>query len=613
MKDGFVKVKAVSLPVVLGNCQKNAETILAAMKQAAKEGVKVLCLQELGLTGCTCGDLFAQRTLQKAAEKALAQIVRASAPWKMVTVVGAPLTLNGILYNCAVVLCGGHILGIVPKSHPDARERRCFAPAPWSSDVAELFGQEFPFGADLIFRCRELPELAISCEIGRDACAPVTPAIRHALAGATVICHPTAEDFSAPVYDDQADRLLCARLTAGAGAGESTTDLVYCGYACITERDEVLGECTEIDVQSLADARRASGFFSSNDAEQTQHEEFLFSLPETAAVLTRAFDTAPFVTYADCAGILDAQAMGLAERMVRSYSKTAVLGLSGGLDSTLALLVAVKAFEKLGRPRTDILVYTMPCFGTTARTKSNAEKMAECLGVSFDTVRIADSVSQHFRDIGLDAETDRSAAFENGQARERTQVLMDIANLKNGLVIGTGDLSELALGWCTYNGDHMSMYAVNGSVPKTLVRALVRYYADHEADETLAAVLRDVLDTPVSPELLPPKEGEIEQKTEDLIGPYELHDFFLYHALANGFGPAKIFRIAKAAFAEDYDAQTILKWLKTFFKRFFSQQFKRSCMPDGPKVTPVSLSPRGVWQMPSDITNAAWQAELELL
>ena len=613
MKDGFVKVKAVSLPVVLGDCQKNAETILAAMKEAAKDGVKVLCLQELGITGCTCGDLFAQRTLQKAAEKALAQIIRGSASWKMVTVVGAPLVVNGSLYDCAVVLCGGRILGAVPKSCPDARERRCFARAPWSTEGAELFGQEFPFGADLIFRCRELPELAIACEVGRDACAPITPGARHALAGATVICHPTAEDFAAPVCDDQADRLLCARLTAGAGEGESTTDLVCCGFACVTERDEYLGECTEIDVQTLADARRASGFFCTENDERETHEEVPFSLPGTAAVLTREFDPAPFVTYADCAGILNAQAAGLAERMVRAYAKTAVLGLSGGLDSTLALLVAVKAFEKLNRPRTDILVYTMPCFGTTARTKSNAEKMAECLGVSFDTVRIADSVLQHFRDIGIDPETDRSAAFENGQARERTQVLMDLANKHNGLVVGTGDLSELALGWCTYNGDHMSMYAVNASVPKTLVRALVRYYADNEADETLAAVLRDVLDTPVSPELLPPKEGEIEQKTEDIVGPYELHDFFLYHALANGFGPAKICRMAEHTFAGTYDGAAVRKWLKVFFRRFFSQQFKRSCMPDGPKVTPVSLSPRGAWQMPSDITNAAWQAELELL
>ena len=631
MRDGFIKVAAATPEIKVAHCDFNAKACIALIEQAAEQGVKILVLPELVLTGSTCGDLLFQNTLIRGAEEALNQVLEATAELDMLIVLGLPVRgeWDGKLYNCAAVINSGSVLALVPKTNLTQAETRWFASGANVDGGAVICGERCNLSANGLFACSSVADLVVGVEIGGDLLAPAAPSVAMAQAGATLILNPTAvpamvgaDDYRRSQIAAQSARLMCAYVSANAGEGESTTDLVFTGHNVIAERGTVLAEqdfatgltVSEIDVDMLMGERRRSNSFVMDDS--FWRAEFDLDVEDT--VLTRFVGKNPFVPETDrekrCAQILNIAALGLKKRLAHTYAKTAVVGLSGGLDSTLALLITARAMKMLNRPMTDILCVTMPCFGTTARTKSNAEVLAERIGTSFKTVHIAEAVSVHFRDIGQSME-DLSVTFENGQARERTQVLMDLANQMGGMVIGTGDLSELALGWATYNGDHMSMYAVNGSIPKMLVRYLVAYEADlnEKEDPQLAACLRDILDTPVSPELLPPKEGEIAQKTEDLVGPYQLHDFFLYYAVRWGFSPRKIYRLAEYALGGEYDRDTLLKWLHNFYRRFFTQQFKRSCLPDGPKVGSVTLSPRGDWAMPSDAVNALWMAELETL
>lgn len=637
MKYGFIKVAAASPALRVADCRYNAEQSVAAMQKAAAAGVRLLVLPELGLTGYTCGDLLLQPVLQQGALHALQTLLAVSAGLPMTTVAGLPLEVEGKLYNCAAVLHGGKILGVVPKTnlpnYGEFYEARWFTPAPAEAKAISLLGQQVPFGTDLLFCCRELPEYKLAVEICEDLWVALPPSTRHAMAGATVIANCSASDetigkaeYRRELITGQSARLMAGYLYADAGRGESTTDMVFAGHDLIAENGRLLAETalftnemivTEIDVHRLTAERRRTNTWRAADS--AGYTIIPFSLPAEVTTLTRLIDPHPFVP-ADsaerkqrCEAILTMQAEGLRRRLEHIGCPCAVLGISGGLDSTLALLVAVRALDLLGRPRTDMIAVTMPGFGTTHRTRSNAELLCEKLGVTLRTVSIAAAVRQHFKDIGHD-ESVTDTTYENAQARERTQVLMDIANQENGIVVGTGDLSELALGWATYNGDHMSMYGVNGSIPKTLVRYLVRHAAETCGDEALAAVLYDILDTPVSPELLPADEGgRIAQKTEDLVGPYELHDFFLYHFIRYGCPPQKLLYLAENAFAGRYDRAVILKWLRTFCRRFFQQQFKRSCLPDGPKVGSVTLSPRGDWRMPSDASAALWLREIDEL
>ena len=618
-------------------CHYNAEQTFTIMRAAEKAGVKVLVLPELGLTGYTCGDLFFQETLLRGAEEALATVLEATRNLEVVTAVGLPVRVNNKLYNCAAVIQKGEILGLVPKTHlpnyGEFYEKRQFAPAPEEDDYIALCGQEaVPFGAGQIFPCENLPELTLGFEICEDLWAPEPPSVRMAKAGATVIGNLSASNevigkdaYRRQLVTAQSARLLCGYLYASSGEGESTSDTVFGAHQLIGEHGALLGEkrfehgllISEIDVQKLRCERRRTQVFS-EIVERKNYKGFTLTVSDTK--LTRYVAPMPFVPEGKedrderCREILLIASLGLKQRLRHTGAKTAVVGLSGGLDSTLAVLVTGLAMKMLDRPMTDIIAVTMPCFGTTDRTRNNAVILAERMGAVLKTVDISASVRSHFKDIGHDMD-DHSVTFENAQARERTQVLMDIANRSGGLVIGTGDLSELALGWCTYNGDHMSMYAVNCSIPKTLVRYLVGYLArdNAEKDEALHDVLEDILATPVSPELLPAVQGQISQRTEDLVGPYELHDFFLYYMLRWGFSPGKIYRLALYALGRQYSREVILKWLKVFYRRFFSQQFKRSCVPDGPKVGTVALSPRGDWRMPSDASWTLWQAELEKL
>ncbi len=634
MRDGFIKVAAATPEIKVAHCDYNAKACIGLIRQAADQGVKVLVLPELALTGSTCGDLFFQDTLLRGAEEALDQVVEATAELDMLVVVGLPVRgeWDGKLYNCAAVINSGSILALVPKTNLTLAEQRWFASGKGLDAGAVVCGERCNLAVNGMFACSSIPNLVVGVEIGGDLFAPAAPSAALAQAGATLILNPCAQpsmvgsdDFRRSQITAQSGKLVCAYVSANAGEGESTTDLVFTGHNVIAERGALLAEAdfqtgltiTEVDVDMLmAQRRRGDGFPVKHVGDSYWRAAFDLDVEDT--VLTRPVGKNPFVPEIDrekrCAQILNIAALGLKKRLAHTYAKTAVVGLSGGLDSTLALLIVARAMKMLDRPMTDILCVTMPCFGTTARTKSNAEVLAERIGTSFKTVPIAEAVSVHFRDIGQSMD-DLSVTFENSQARERTQVLMDLANQMGGMVIGTGDLSELALGWATYNGDHMSMYAVNGSIPKMLVRYLVAYEADlnEKDDPQLAACLRDILDTPVSPELLPPKEGEIAQKTEDLVGPYQLHDFFLYYAVRWGFSPRKVLRLAEYALGQDYDRDTLLKWLNNFYRRFFTQQFKRSCLPDGPKVGSVTLSPRGDWSMPSDAVNALWMAELETL
>lgn len=636
MKDGFITVATATPQVAVADCEANTQAILACINEMAAAHAKVMVLPELCITGYTCSDLFWQTKLLDEAEAALSVIAEESRQVDALITVGMPLRVAGKLLNVAAILCRGKVLGFVPKvnlpAYNEFYETRHFTSGSADMGTVQFCGEEIPVGTNLLFSCENMVDLCVAAEICEDLWVPNPPSVHHALAGASVICNLSASDemvgkgsYRRDLVAGQSARLVCAYLYATAGEGESTTDLVFGGQNLIAENGTVLAESATfeneinvatIDVQRLASERRRMSTFPA--AESKEYREISFALVEEETKLARFFDADPFVpSNADqlsdrCEEILNIQALGLKKRLAHTHAKSAVVGISGGLDSTLALLVTARAFDMLGLPRKGIVAVTMPGFGTTDRTYNNAVAMIKSLGATFKEVPIAKAVMQHFADIDHDASI-HDVTYENSQARERTQILMDIANQANGFVIGTGDLSELALGWATYNGDHMSMYAVNASVPKTLVRHLVRHYADTSADEVLAGVLCDVLDTPVSPELLPPEDGAISQKTEDLVGPYELHDFFLYQMLRMCFPPAKIYRVAKEAFAGRYSNETILKWLRTFYWRFFSQQFKRSCLPDGPKVGSVAVSPRGDLRMPSDACVSAWIKEVETL
>ena len=635
MNDGFLKAAALSPSLRVADCNYNASQIVSQLQDAAARGVRLAVFPEFCLTGYTCGDLFLQRTLQQGALDALQTVLDASRELDVVALVGLPLLVRGKLYNCAAVLCGGRLLGLVPKTYlpnyGEFYEKRQFTPGSTEVETVTVCGQEVSFGTSLLFRCRQMPSFVLGVEICEDLWSALPPSTFHALAGATVIANLSASDetvgkaeYRRTLVSNQSARLLCGYLYASAGHGESTQDMVFAGHDLIAENGTLLAETspfeggwaeTELDCQRMESERARNTSFEPS-AEGYLTVDFDLTLTETP--LSRWVDPTPFIPHDErrraerCELILKMQADGLAKRLEHAHAKTAVIGISGGLDSCLALLVAVRAMKQLGRPTSDVLAVTMPCFGTTRRTRSNAEILCDELAVSFTEIDIANTVHSHFKDIGQDEQV-LDVTFENGQARVRTLELMDTANRTGGLVVGTGDLSELALGWATYNGDHMSMYGVNAGVPKTLVRHLVRYEADIAASAELRRVLLDILDTPVSPELLPAKDGEIAQKTEDLVGPYELHDFYLYYVLRFGFGPAKIFRLAKAAFAgrAEYPDEVLYRWLRNFYWRFFAQQFKRSCLPDGPKVGSVTLSPRGDWRMPSDAAAALWLAELE--
>ena len=638
MKYGFIKAAAASPSVKVGGVWQNMKSAQAAMDSAEEAGANLLVLPELQLTAYTCGDLFCSDMLISAAETALDELREHSVGRRCVTVVGCPLRIQGKLYNCAAVLHGGEILGVVPKTvlpnYWEFYEKRQFASGADYSGPDEIgLGKALtPFGRDLLFCCADLPEFVLGVEICEDLWAPVTPSTALALAGATVIANLSAsneligkDDYRRLLAASASSRLICGYVYSNAGSGESTQDMVFSGHSLIYEDGLKLAEklpfegegltATEIDLFRLRNERQRDTSFDPASAPACRRIAFSQQPRETK--LTRRIPRTPFVPDGGetisrrAEEILRIQSVGLMRRMEHTGCKKAVLGVSGGLDSTLALLAAVRAADLLSRPRGDILAVTMPCFGTTGRTRGNAEALCALLGVGFRTVDIGAAVTRHFADIGHDpAVTD--VTYENCQARERTQVLMDVANQTGGLVVGTGDLSELALGWATYNGDHMSMYGVNASVPKTLVRYIIEYEAARCGGET-ARVLRDILDTPVSPELLPAKDGEIAQKTEEIVGPYELHDFFLYHMLRNGSSPARIYHLALYAFDGAYPAEEILRWLKVFLRRFFAQQFKRSCLPDGPKIGTVSLSPRGDWRMPSDACADIWLEEAEKL
>ena len=637
MKQGFVKVAAATPNVRVADVDYNKQEICKAIDEAVSNGAKIVVLPELCVTGYTCGDLFTQDVLLKKAEEALQKIIAHTEGHDALMIVGLPYAVHGKLYNVAAVISHGELLGLVPKTFlpnsGEAYEKRQFCPAPKKAEWLLINREEIPFGPKLLFSCVDIPNLVVAAEICEDVWAPNPPSVEAALAGATVIvnCSASAEavgkdSYRGDLIRGQSARIIAGYVYANAGEGESTTDVVYGGHNIIAENGVILSESpqfvneiiySEIDVDRIISERRKNTSFQPlEDSNETIRIPFSLDIEETT--LTRKIEAMPFVpsNLQDrenrCEEILTIQAMGLKKRMQHAHCTSAVVGISGGLDSTLALLVTAKAFDMLGLERSKIESVTMPCFGTTDRTYQNACTLTKKLGATLKEVVIKDAVRTHFRDIGHD-ENVHDVTFENAQARERTQVLMDIANMTGGMVIGTGDMSELALGWATYNGDHMSMYGVNGSVPKTLVRHLVKYYADTCQDKELSAVLLDILDTPVSPELLPPKDGEIAQKTEDLVGPYELHDFYLYYILRFGYTPSKIYRLAKYAFVGTYDDATILKWLKTFYRRFFMQQFKRSCLPDGPKVGSVDVSPRGGLRMPSDACASVWLQELEEL
>ncbi len=637
MKDGFIKVGATTPQIRVADPAYNADSHIRAARAAADAGVRVLVFPELSLTAYTCSDLFLQSVLIRGAEKALARYAAATRDLPLISFVGLPVAYGEKLYNCAAAVSGGVILGLVPKTHlpnyAEFYEQRHFTEAPAEPLRISYAGQQTVLSSRQIFTCAEMPTLRISAEICEDLWVSVPPSCEHAAAGATLLVNLSASDeavgkseYRRNLVSVHSARLFAGYIFSDAGEGESGTDMVFSGNSLICDNGRVLAErpsfgegelvCAVLDTERLCAERRRTTTTPSAPAQA--YRQVSFSLPCEETELCPPPCRTPFIP-GDAAGraqrcdlILKIQAAGLAGRIGRAHADCTVIGLSGGLDSTLALLVAVRAADRIGMSRRQVIGVTMPCFGTTKRTRGNAEALAEALGVTLLTVDIHDSVRQHFRDIGHDEEN-RNVVYENAQARERTQVLMDLANGRNGLVVGTGDLSELALGWATYNGDHMSMYGVNASLPKTLVRHIVSYAADcfrEEGQDAAAAVLTDILNTPVSPELLPPKDGEIAQCTEELVGPYELHDFFLYYLVRFGFSPSKILRMANAAFAGVYDPEVIRGWLRVFVRRFFAQQFKRSCLPDGPKVGSVVLSPRGDWRMPSDASAAAWLEDL---
>lgn len=634
MKHGFVKLAAAVPEILVAAPTKNVDAICALIDKAYENGVHVLVFPELCVTGYTCGDLFLTQSLLNNTIAAIESIKKHTAGKKMLTFVGAPVKVNGKLYNCAVAVNDGHIEGIVPKTYipnyGDLYEMRYFKSYQKEEYMMMDFcGDTVLFKGDEIFVCEEMPDLKIGCEICEDMWIADSPANTLAIAGANVIVNLSAsgeiigkEEYRRNLVKAASGKLVAAYVYADAGMSESTTDTVFSGHSMIAVNGSVVAENPPFGGQDLItavadvqhfehDRMKMNTFTNTTDG---VYRTFHLDLTETD--ITGTVSSHPFMPDGDakrrehCARILEIQAHGLAKRIRAAYAKGCVVALSGGLDSTLALIVTVRAMDILGRPHSEITTITMPCFGTTSRTRSNAESLAIEFGTAFRCIDIKEAVDIHFRDIGHDPEN-LSVVYENAQARERTQIIMDIANADNSLVIGTGDLSELALGWATYNGDHMSNYGVNGGVPKTLVRHVVAYYADvceEEGKTELARVFRDVLATPVSPELLPAKDGEIAQKTEDIVGPYDLHDFFLYHFVRWGETPDKIFREAQSAFAGEFDDETIVKWLNTFFHRFYSQQFKRSALPDGPKVGSVALSPRGDWRMPSDA--CGWEMKI---
>lgn len=656
MNFGFIRAASLSPRLVVADCNKNAENIIKAAKEAEKGGAKIAVFPELSITGYTCGDLFFQKSLQKSAEAALSSIIKQTSDLDCLIFVGLPVAAGEGIYNCAAAIFKGQLLALIAKTflpnYGEFYERRQFTP--FQPDMETRFisfagFDDLPFGTDILICDQNNPELKIACEICEDLWTPLPPSTRHALNGANVIVNLSAgneiigkADYRRNLVQNHSAKLIAAYVYSNAGKDESTQDMVFAGHKLICENGSILAQSqlfgddeiiyADIDIERLCqERRRTTSFgFSVNHAplaaDYTTVEIALSGETEEdvkKGSLKRFVDVHPFVPSDKanrtlrCEQVITLQAQGLAKRLRHINCQSAVIGLSGGLDSTLALLVTCRAFDLCGFDRKKITAITMPCFGTTDRTYQNACKLAEECGASLKEIPIADAVRQHFKDIGQD-ESLHDVTYENGQARTRTLILMNYANKTNGIVIGTGDLSELALGWCTYNGDHMSMYGVNSSVPKTLVRYLVEWFADEaegnaaNAKKSFASVLRDILDTPVSPELLPPTDGKISQVTEDLVGPYELHDFYLYYLLRFGFSPKKIFFLAKNA-ELPYDDATKVKWLRTFYRRFFSQQFKRSCMPDGAKVGTINLSPRGDWRMPSDASAAVWLKEIDLL
>ncbi len=630
MLDGFIKIAAATPEIRVADTDFNAKNIIAEARRLSAEGAKVIAFPELCISGCTCGDLFLQSTLLNGCENALEYILKETAELDAIIAVGLPVESRGKLCNCAAIFSRGELLGLVPKTNISNRSERCFTSGKGIDEIKSFAGQSFWFGAKQLFRCEDMPELVIGVEIGDDLRLPIPPSTELSAEGATLIINlgganelVARQAYRRTLIGSTSARLSCAYLYAEAGEGESTTDLVFCGRSMIAENGKILAEASlaeneavtaTVDLSKLISERRRTGTFAADNTHRSVFSQSAFSLIPCESELPKV-NPAPFIPsdkaiLADrCEEILTIQALGLKKRLKHTGCSGAVLGLSGGLDSTLAYLVTVRAFDMLGLDRKGILAVTMPCFGTTKRTYDNALTLSRELGTDFREVSIKNAVRVHFSDIGQ-SEDCHDVTFENAQARERTQVLMDIANQTNALVIGTGDLSELAMGWATYNGDHMSMYGVNGSIPKTLVRHLVAHVAEQSAPG-LKACLLDILATPVSPELLPPKDGVISQQTEDIIGPYELHDFFLYQLIRFGFSPKKIFRLAEKAFDGRYDRATIKKWLGLFLRRFFAAQFKRSCMPDGPKVGSVGLSPRGDWNMPSDASRELWLREVE--
>ncbi len=641
MQYGFIKVAAGSPRLTVADVDANAASIREMIFRANAGVSNLLVLPELCLTGYTCGDLFYSETLLNAAKNALIELTESTKGLLSAVVIGLPLRVRGKLYNCAAVLQGGRILGMIPKTYlpnyGEFYELRQFTPASDPTRPNQLFigGQTVPFSEKLLFECAEKPEFTFSVEICEDLWTPDPPSRRLCQAGATVIANPSASDevigkreYRRLLVSSTSARLLCGYVYSSADSGESTQDMVFAQHKMIAESGAILSEnppfgesdliFSELDVDRLMIERHRTTSYSPIGEAPEAFTRISFSQPLRETILTREYPRFPFVPASDqklaerAEEILHIQSFGLKKRVEHTRAKSLVIGVSGGLDSALALLVAVRTMDLLNRDRKDILAVSMPCFGTTNRTRSNAELLAEELGVSFREVNISESVRRHFADLDHD-ESVHDVTYENGQARERTQLLMDLANKFSGMVVGTGDLSELALGWATYNGDHMSMYGVNAGVPKTLVRYIVRYEASRIGGK-VGEILTDILATPVSPELLPATdEGEIQQRTEDLVGPYELHDFFLYYSQRFGFSPKKIFHLAKRSFAGVYSEEIILKWLRTFFRRFFAQQFKRSCLPDGPKVGSVTLSPRGDWRMPSDASANLWLKEIDAL
>ncbi len=642
MKDGFIKVAAVTPEVIVADVTHNTEQIISYSLEAASQGAKLIVFPELCISGYSCRDIFYNELLLSKCREALVEITVATEDTDALILVGLPLSYNGKLYNTAAAINMGEVIGIVPKlnvpNYGEFYETRQFTPGFKYPTIVEIGDMRVPFGAGLMFNCDSMPMLKVGVEICEDLWVPEPPSIKLARSGALVIANLSASNeitgkssYRRGLVAEQSGRTYTAYIYANASWGESTQDVVFAGHNIIAEAGTILAESelfstgittTEIDLKLLNSRREHMSTYPSTEDDSDKaflYEDQYFDLDISDTELTRHIDPHPFVP-ADsekrerrCEEILDIQTYGLMKRLKHTHSEAAVIGISGGLDSTLALIVTVRAFDKLGLPRTGIIGVTMPGFGTTDRTYDNAVSLIRELGISFREINISEAVRLHFKQIGHD-ENVHDTTYENSQARMRTMLLMDIANQAGGLVVGTGDMSELALGWATYNGDHMSMYGVNAGVPKTLVRYLVSYYADYCGADRVKAILYDVLATPVSPELLPPEsDGSIAQRTEDLVGPYELHDFFLYHFMRNNSSPSRILRLAMIAFGASYDRETIIKWEKNFFRRFFSQQFKRSCLPDGPKVGTVCLSPRGDLRMASDTSSALWLEEMEQL